>query len=225
MITMAKDKIDYEQEWQTFLIKINDYAKDPPVKWTVLTLLSYFLVKYKEVNDMDFIFAPCKKSPTQSKEMRDSSKIWKMFDRDRYKQLVSKEDKLAYKEQLASILKEYIDWAFDVKFRGREVNVTGLGIFAIANFMNEFFQWRKAKKNALPKRGDLIPVALIDWAKLNAPSIWGKQQLRVLEDLNALYNYVNAYGQEQANIEHIVLEKARVMGIMPMQGKLQLDKK
>src|SRR5271154_3577458 len=111
---------NYEQEWQTFLTKMYDYAEDEPGDWTILTLLSYFLVKYKAVNGLDFMFATCKKGPTQSKEMRDSAKIWKMFDMDRYKALTSKEEKLSYKEKLVGMLKDYMDWAFDVKFRGRE---------------------------------------------------------------------------------------------------------
>src|ERR1041385_5596317 len=113
---------NYEQEWQTFLAKIYTWAGDPPAKWTAVTLLSYFLVKYKQVNGLEFIFTACKKGPTQSKEMKDAAKIWNMFDRNRYKSLTNKEEKLAYKEQLVDILKEYLDWTFDVKFRGKETN-------------------------------------------------------------------------------------------------------
>ncbi len=216
---------DYEQEWQTFSNKKYDYAEHEPKDWTVLTLLSYFLVKYKKVNDLDFVFAACKKGPTQSKEMRDSAKLWKMFDRDRYKRLTDKEEKIAYKEQLVEILKAYIDWAFDIKFRGRQTNVTGLGIFAVANFMNEFLQWRKARKNALPRRSDPLPSSFIAWVEANAAIIWKKQQLAVLEDLNALYNYIEAYDLDHISIEAVVLDQARIMGIMPKQGRMELNKK
>lgn len=216
---------NYEQEWQTFLSKIYDYAKDEAKDWTSLTLLSYFLVKYKSVNGLDFVFTLNKKGPTKSKEMRDAAKIWKMFDRDRYKQISSKEEKLIYKEQLVAVLKEYVCWAFDVKFRGRQTNVTGLGIFAVANFMNEFLQWRKARKSALPRRSDPLPSTFLAWVEANAAIIWKKQQLAVLEDLNALYNYVEAYDPGHISVEAVVLEKARELGIMPKEGKLELDKK
>lgn len=221
-IVMANN---YEQEWQTFLEKIGDYSKDKPKKWTAVTLLSYFLVKYKQVNGLDFIFTACKKGPMQSKEIRDASKIWKMFDRDRYSRLEDKDEKIAYKEQLVEILKEYIDWAFDIKFRGKQVNVTGLGIFAVANFMNEFLQWRKARKSSPPRRNEPLPSRFIAWIEDNAAVIWQKQQLAVLDDLNALYNYVQAYDPERLSIEAIVLEQARTMGIMPKIGKLELAKK
>lgn len=216
---------NYEQEWQAFLNKIYSWAEDEPSKWTSLTLLSYFLVKYKKVNDLEFIFAHCKKGPTQSKEMRDSAKIWKMFDKDRYKTLTTKEDKLAYKEQLVEILKSYIDWSFDVKFRGRQNNITGLGIFVVANFMNEFLQWRKSKKSSLPRRNDPLPSQFIAWVEANAAIIWKKQQLAVLEDLNALLNYIEAYDPDHISIEAVVLEQARAMGIMPKNGRLELNKK
>ena len=216
---------NFEQEWQLFLDKIYTWADDEPQKWTAMTLLSYFLVKYKKVNGLEFIFAPCKKGPPQSKEMKDAAKIWKMFDRDRYKQLSTPEDKRAYKEQLVQVLKEYIDWAFDVKFRGRNTNVTGLGIFAVANFMNEFLQWRKARKAAPPRRNDPLPSKLVAWIEQNAAIIWKKQQLAVMDDLNALYNYVEAYDPNHISIEAVVLEKAREMGIMPKEGRMELDKK
>src|SRR5258708_6103721 len=135
MLVAKKLPSNYDQEWQDFSLKISTYAQDPPEKWTVYTLLSYFLYRYQQANQLDFVFAHCKKGPTQSKEMRDAAKIWKMFDQNRYQQLSSPEDKLTYKLQLVDILKAYIDWAFAVKFRGRQTNVTGLGLFAVAGFM------------------------------------------------------------------------------------------
>jgi len=216
---------DYKQEWQKFLVKIYDWAEDEPKSWTAVTLLSYFLVKYKTVNELEFIFTACKKGPMQSKEIKDATKIWKMFDRDRYSSLVIKEDKLTYKEQLVGILKEYINWTFDVKFRGRETNVTGLGIFAVSNFMNEFLQWRKARMTALPRRNDPLPSQFVAWVESNAAIIWKKQQLAVLDDLNALYNYVEAYDPARISIEAVVLEKSREFGIMPKQGHMELSKK
>lgn len=222
MNTMADN---YEQEWQDFLTKMYTYAEHKSELWTPLSLLSYFLVKYKAVNGLDFIFTPSKKGPTSTKEMKEAAKIWKMFDQGRYSRLTNKEEKLAYKEQLVGILKEYIDWAFGTKFRGRETNVTGLGIFAVANFSNEFLQWRKARKTALPRRTDPLPSQFIAWVEANAAIIWKKQQLAVLEDLNALYNYVEAYDPDHISIEAVVLDQARAMGIMPKQGRLELNKK
>lgn len=216
---------DYEQEWQTFLSKIYTWADDEPHKWTAVTLLSYFLVKYKKINGMEFLFTDCKKGPTKSKEMKDAAKIWNMFDRYRYRSLTNKEEKLTYKQELVGILKEYIDWTFDVKFRGRGANVTGLGLFAVANFMNEFLQWRKARKTALPRRNDPLPSQFIAWVEANASIIWKKQQLAVLEDLNALHNYVESYDPNGISIEAVVLSKAREMGIMPKQGRMELNKK
>ena len=69
-----------DKEWQSFLNKINDYANDPFDKWTHYTLLSYFLVKYKEFNGVDFIFSFSKRGPTKSKEMKNASKILHMCD-------------------------------------------------------------------------------------------------------------------------------------------------
>jgi hypothetical protein len=214
-----------DQEWQTFLTKIDSYAKDLPEKWTSYTLLAYFLVRYKQINGQDFIFSYGKRGPTKSRELKQATIIWEMFNKGRYSQYKTKDEKLAYKEQLVGILKSYIDWAFDIKFRGRSTNVTGLGIFAVNNFMNEFLQYRKAKAQALPRRSDPLPEVFLEWAKTNAPDIFKKQQLAVLEDLNALLNYVEAYDPKYVSIEAIVLKKSRELGIMPMSGKLQLERK
>ncbi len=216
---------DFDQEWQTFLNKINEYVEHPSSKWTSYTLLAYFLVKYRQVNNINFIFSYGKRGPTKSRELKQAVTIWTMFDKNRYNQYTIKEEKLAYKEQLVNILKEYINWAFDVKFRGRNTNVTGLGIFAVNNFMNEFLQYRKARSQALPRRSDPLPKELLEWAQVNAPDVFNKQQLAVMEDLNALYNYIEAYDKKYVSIETIVLEKARQLGIMPMSGKLQLERK
>jgi len=220
--TMADN---YEQEWQNFLTKMYTYAEHNSDVWTPLSLLSYFLVKYKAANGLDFMFTPTKKGPTNTREMKEAVKLWKMFDRGKYNALTNKEEKLAYKEQLVGILKAYIDWAFNVKFRGKERNVTSLALFVVASFTNEFLQWRKARRTALPRRNDPLPSQVVEWIETNAAIVWKKQQLAVLDDLNALFNYVEAYDPRHISIEAVVLEKAREMGIMPKQGRMELNKK
>jgi hypothetical protein len=213
----------YQNEWQVFMEKINTYANDTPIeKWNAYTLLSYFLMRYKDKNGIEFIFSACKKGPTQSRELKQAVKIWIMFDKNRYKQLETKEEKLTYKEQLVSVLKDYIDWAFNVKFYGRQTNVTGLGIFAVPNFMNEFLQYRRSLKSSTCKRGSLLPPDFVSWIRDNLPEIWNKQQLEILNDLNILHDYVIAYDAELVSIEAKVLEKAREFGIMPIHGKMEL---
>jgi hypothetical protein len=216
---------NYEQEWQIFLLKLNDYANDSPEKWNHYTLLSYFLVKYKSVNNIDFVFTFNKKGPTSSRELKQASKIWAMFDGGRLKKITDKDEKLEYREKLVSALKSYINWAFDVKFRGRQTNITGLGLLAESNFMNEFRQWYKVNKNPLPKRSDLLPVVLKDWIKDNAPAVLERQSLATLEDLNHLLNYVEAYDKNNESPEAAILNYARELGIMPGEGRLELSKK
>ncbi len=222
-IAMPEDNID--QEWQLFLTKIEEYCTHPSSKWTAYTLLAYFLVKYKKNNGLEFTFSYGKRGPTKSRELKQATIIWKMFDKGRYKQYNTKEDKEAYKEQLVNILKSYINWAFDVKFHGRQINITGLGIFAVSNFMNEFLQWRKINSNLLPRRSDPISQEFLNWVNDTIPELFKKQQLKVLEDLNALVNYVKAYDEYNTSIEAIVLQKARDIGIMPLNGKIELQKK
>lgn len=214
----------YDNEWQVFFDQYIKYASDPPEKWTSLTLLSYFLVRYKEVNGVEYIYTPTKKGPTKTKEMKDAAKIYSAFDKGRYKQLTDKNDKLVYKQQLVDVLKQYIDWAFMVKMRGKQ-SITGLGLFTNARFMNEFLQWRKKNQKAIPLRSQTLPDSFIEWIRHNAGEIWDKQQLNVMEDLNQLYNYVEAYDTDHKSVEFVVLEKARELGIMPKTGKLELDKK
>ncbi len=216
---------NYDQQWEDFLSSIHSYAKDEPSKWTHYTLLSYFLVKYKTANNIDFIFTFNKKGPTSSKEIKDAAKIWAMFDRGRLKKITDKDEKIAYRKQLVDILKSYIDWAFDVKFRGRQTNITGLGLFVVANFMNEFLQWNKDKKNKLPKRSDSIPPDFLEWIKQNANIVLQMHELSTLEHLNHLFNYIRAYDLNDTSPEVIVLNKSREVGIMPKQGRMELNKK
>lgn len=214
-----------DQEWLIFLDKIQDYADSPHNKWTILTLLAYFLQKYKSVNGIDFVFSFNKKGPTQTKEMKNASQIWNMFDRGRYKQLTIKEEKQEYKIQLVNILKDYINWSFDIKFYGRTTNITGLGLLTTANFMNEFLQWRKNKKNNLPKRKSQLSKEFLLWIESNVPDIINKHQIKTLEDLNGLINYINVYSLGNESHEYIVIEKARELNILPPSGKIKLDKK
>lgn len=215
---------DNNSQWQDFISKIKQYSTDPVNAWNHVSLLSYFIYKYSTVNGMDFIFTTSKNGPYKSKEIKDALKIYNAFDKGRYKQLLP-EEKSIYKEQLVTILKEYIDWAFDIKFRGREVNVTGLGIFNVANFMNEFLQYRKSRMSALPRRNQPLSNIFLAWVKENLPDIWKTQQLAVLEDLNALYNYIEDYDLKKTSIEARALKKAVELGIMPKQGRLELNKK
>lgn len=214
-----------DKEWQDFLSKIDEYSQHSFEKWTTYTLLAYFLNSYKKLNEVDFIFSSNKRGPTKSRELKAASKIWTMFDKNRYKQLETKEDKLAYKEQLVNILKNYIDWAFKIKFHGRATNVTGLGIFMVSNFMNEFLQWRKLNKIVLPRRNDPLPSNFVSWINDNMPDIYKRQQLKVMEDLNSLKNIIEYKNLNKDTIENIVLEKSIELGIMPRQGKLELSKK
>lgn len=220
MLPMVK-KTDYEEEWHHFFNKIDDYANDDPNKWTSLTFLAYFIKKYESVNEVDYLFTHTKKGPTHSKEMKDASRIWEMFNKGRSKSLASKEDKQAYKIQLVAVLKEYVNWAFDVKFRGRETNITGLGLLIVPNVMNEFLQWRKKNKNAKPKRNQELPKSFLEWIKLNAHDVLMRQQLNVLEDLNSLLNYIEFNKLELNELECQVLNKARELNIFPLQGKLE----
>lgn len=208
-----------------FYSKIEKYASDPPERWNHVSLLSYFLCKYKSINGIDFIFSPSKNGPLKSKELKDALKIYSAFDRGRYKRILDIEQRSAYKEQLVNIIKTYIDWAFEIKMRGKPVNITGLGLLAVSNFMNEFLQWHKAKKLELPKRNALLPASFINWVNLNMPEIFEKQQLKVLDNLNALYNYVEAYDKAKISIEALILDKAKKDGIFPISGKLELGKK
>ena len=98
------------EEWDIFLNSIEEYSKHGPEKWTILTFLSYFLIKYKFTYGVDFIFSSGKKGPLFSKPMRDAKKIWSAFDRGRYQSIVDSEEKLSYKIQLVNVLKDYIDW-------------------------------------------------------------------------------------------------------------------
>lgn len=213
------------KEWQIFYDKVVSYASDPPAKWTSLTLLSYFIQKYKEVNNIDYIFTPSKRGPTHTKEMKDAAKIFSTFDKHRLANIANKEEKIEYKKQLVMVLKQYIDWAFGIKMRGKTTNITGLGLFTNANFMNEFLQWRNKNAKILPSRSTPLPIKYIEWINQTIPEILKKQQLAVLQDLNALLDYVAAYDANNSSIEYKALVRARDLGIMPTQGKLELDKK
>lgn len=211
-----------DNEWQQFLDKIEEYANHPADKWTTYTLLAYFLVKYRQVNGVDFVFSYTKRGPTKSRELKQASKIWEMFNKGRYSAIKNKEEKADYKAQLVDILKRYMDWAFGIKFRGRQTNITGLGIFAVSGFMNQFLQWYKANKEVLPGRFDPLPEVFTEWVKNNAGSILVYHQLKTYGDLNNLYSLTEQYGSKEGTAEYLTLQKARELSLMPKTGKAKL---
>jgi len=188
---------NYDNEWQSFLSSIHTYSQHPPEKWTVLSLLSYFVVKYQQVNGVEYVFSHTKKGPTNSREMKAAAKIWEMFDKGRLKTYKTKEEKLQYSEQLVDVLKAYIDWAFNVKMKNRAINITGLGIFAVPNFMNEFLQWRKKQKTA---RGNRLPQSFINWINVSALDILKTQQVETYDDIKMLEKYIKAYGLDKNSL-------------------------
>lgn len=214
-----------ELDWSDFLSKSKEFAEHEPERWTPLSLLSYFILSYEKMNGVEYIFTPSKRGPTKCKEMKDAAKIWQSFDRGRYKALKDPEEKKEYKRQLVAVLKEYIDWMFNVKMRGRATNVTGLGLFVVTNVMNEFLQWRKKNKNKAPRRGTAINRELIEWAKATVPAVFERHQVDVYDDLNVLIDYVAVYSLPEHEPEHQLIQKAREMGLLPREGKLELASK
>lgn len=215
-----EDEIDLE--WQGFIEKIKEYASHDPQRWRTMSFLSYFVNKYEEANGVPYIFNPNKNGPNKSKEMKDASRIWKAFDRGRYTAIPDKDEKEQYKIQLIGILREYVDWAFEEKMKNRKINITSMGLLTNARVMNEFLQFRKHKVALTQTRSYPLPKDFLLWVQENAPDILKKHQFSILEHLNMLIKYSEQYNLDNNQIEIIVLNKARELGLLPKEGKLEL---
>lgn len=216
-----EDETDFE--WQDFIAKIKEYASHDPQRWRVMSFLSYFVNRYEEMNGVPYIFNPNKNGPNKSKEMKDASRIWKAFDRGRYSAIQDKAEKEHYKEQLVSILREYVDWTFDEKMKNRKINITSMGLLTNGNVMNEFLQFRKNKAALTKTRSYPLPKEFLSWVKENAPGILEKHQFSMLEHLNMIIKYIEQYNLDNNQLEVIVINKAREIGILPKEGRLEFN--
>lgn len=211
-----------EAQWEKFFQNIKTYAGHESLRWNRMTLLSYFMVKYENIKKTPYILKSGAGSPNKTKEMRDASKIWTALERGtaQFKQNNTADE---YKVLLVELLKEYIDWALEIKMYNKLL--TSLGLLTDNKFMNEFFQYRSKKIKAQKSRSAPIPAELIDWITKNAPGLFNKYQFSILIDLNMLVKYTDENKElNDKSIELIVVNKARELNILPKEGKLELSK-
>ena len=187
------DKTNAWLNWKdkySLLWKDKDAWERPRDK--VSCLVGYFCHQFKEFYEYPYSFDVSSPIPFQTKDFVVARKILAMFNGD------------------AKEARVYVKWMFAKKMKQRKKALTGMGFFAIANYVNEF-KYAK-KQSAILKRYTYLPKEFINWCQSNYREIFLRQELATWNDLNGLVTFIKSYGED--NIEGKIVNEAVRQGLL-----------
>jgi hypothetical protein len=124
--------------WSKYLEKTNACLSLPPEEWKDPQVLGYLIHRFKKYTGRDFALT-FSKSPTKSPELHFVKALQAMLTTSN-----------------GDIVKQYIDWCFDVKIIPKEIQIRSFALLNNNTFVNEFLHFRsKARKVT---RATLLPV-------------------------------------------------------------------
>ena len=113
--------------WQNFLNKFKEIDTLPILKWKEVHILAYICKRYEVTFNKKFAIS-YKGAPSKSTEIYFIKKIMAMLS-----------------TMNMSIIKNYVDWMFDIKIIPKKVKIKSLGYFITPGFGNEFNFYREEK--------------------------------------------------------------------------------
>lgn len=119
--------------WQKFFNKFDEIKELRVSQWKDVHILAYICDRYEKHYAMKFSVS-IKGAPTKSPDMYMIKKI-----------------KASLNTTDNAIIKEYIDWTFDTIIIPKKYKLKKIGFFITAGFINEFFFYRKNKKNNITR--------------------------------------------------------------------------
>jgi hypothetical protein len=163
-------------------------------------VVSYFCNQYYEFYGFPYTLDYSNPIPYKNKEFTMARRIISMFG-ENYKYIPN-----------------YIKWVFKKKVKNRKYPVNSLGFFASSQFVNEYNAARERANK--PKRSSSIPERFLQWCRDSYPKIVDYHELQSLNDLNMLIGIAEADPQSE---EMNVIREARLKGIIPQSGFIQLE--
>jgi len=167
--------------------------------WNIVTFVSYFCIKYKELYGVDYRFSRWSGNPALTKEGRDFSKLLKEYKESGLEPLDAKMK-----------LYNYINWSFDYKGR-RGTNINSSGLLYHHAFINEFEKKYAAFINSKKNKHGIS--SLLDWSITNAPSISKNYDIKSDKDLVFIEEMLKMGGMEGSDEEKII-EEAKSRGLL-----------
>lgn len=191
---------------QEFHNKIEEWISQDISRWNHITLLAYFCWKYEKANGIPFRLVRAKKGPTMGKEARDFSRLFERLAPEDYKSL-GKEEKKAVKIETNVKIKNFINWVFDYKFRGKASSVNGTGFFLLYNLINEFERMYNLQLKKISNKQKLEE--LFKWCRENNSAVLGKFEIESVDDIKIVCKYAEQYslGEDSHEVKFIVQAK------------------
>lgn len=124
--------------WQKFLIKLNSIDDVKVSDWKDVHLLGYICQRFTKIHSVNYALS-YKGQPGKCPEMYLVKKMMAMLGTANSK-----------------IVKEYIDWVYDVKIVPKQIKFRSLGFFTTPSFGNEFLLIQQ-EKNKIHKSTNLPP--------------------------------------------------------------------
>ncbi len=194
-----------------FFANAPKWIQDDISNWNHFTLLAYFCHKYEKKHGVRFHLVRSAKGVELSKESADFAKLFKMMAPENYAKL-DKDERFEIRKQTNIRIKNFINWAFDFKFRSGAKSINGTRFFLAHNIINEF---ERDYNKYLAKNGKLQKwEMLITWCKQEANDVFQYHQLANMNDLEFLHNYVKQYKLDETYVEGKVIKKAEELGLI-----------
>lgn len=132
-------------------------------------ILGYFCAIYKDSYGLDFTISLNENGLFRGPEMNIFRRIYSMLGSD------------------ALVVKDYIDYFFQVRVKQRKKKISSLGSLAVPDIIQEFKL--AAKKAEQIDRNTALPPKMIEWVNKFTPDVNRTMVLKDFGDLNVLLKY------------------------------------
>lgn len=182
-----KDWIKWESCYKNLWQEEANWAED---KNHLTVLLGYFCARYEDYYEISYSLSLNEKGLFRGPEINILRRVYSMLGKDPW------------------LVKDYIDFIFEVKIKQRKKRVTSLSFLAVTNCINEFKHLVKKSKQI--SRSTKLPAKMIDWVNLKAPEVNNLMELNDFGDLNLLLTYYKQ-GHFQEEALHLFVSKLKKM--------------
>jgi len=164
---------------EEFYEKSKEWISADKDTWNHVTLMAYFVQKYKRSYGINYKMTRWKNNPAKSKESLDMSKLMKEFK-------VFNDGWESSNKNTVLKCYNYINWIFDRKFRyDNKVNSTGLLLnHTLINEFEKIFSKKMKEHKSMSKVADLN-----SWVKKNTPDILNDYEFNDENDIEIFSNY------------------------------------
>lgn len=184
-----KDWIKWETQYKD-LWKSKDNWNDKKNHLTIL--LGYFCARYKDYYQIDYTLSLNEKGLFRGPEINVLRRVYSMLNSDPW------------------IVKDYIDYVFQVKIHKRKKRVTSLSFLAVVDIIQEFkFAVKQSEK---VDRSTKLPEKMVAWVNQHAPEVLDFVSLSDFGDLKLLLtHYKQGHMKGNTSIDSFV-DKLEKMG-------------